>query len=93
MKKATLTFGLFSLVVLTSFTQVSGDTGGSGGTTTTTTTTSDSGGNQGGSGTTIGSGPIGGGNKKDIMSSPIPFRMEYKNPSGQVVNFRQKSDN
>lgn len=79
MKKATLTFGLFSLIVLTSFTQVSGDTGGTG--------TTSSGGN-----TTIGGSNIGGGNKKDIISPVVTIKMEHSNNSGQVVNFRKKAD-
>lgn len=89
MKKATLTFGLFSLVVLTSFTQVSGDSGTP--TTTTTTTTSDSGGGPGN--VTIGGSNIGGGNKKDIISPVMPVKMEYNNNSAQVDNFRKKTDN
>lgn len=90
MKKATLTFGLFSLVVLTSFTQVSDNTGGTGGTTTTTTTTSDSGGGNGQAG---GGSHLAGGNKKDIVAPIMPFRIEYNNNSGQAVNFRKKADN
>lgn len=86
MKKATLTFGLFSLIVLTSFTQVSGDTGGTGSSSTPPPT-----GNQGGAGTTIG--PIGGGNKKDFTSSQLPVKVEFKNESEQSFTFRQKSDN
>ena len=49
MKKAVLTFGLFSLVVLTSF--ASGDTGGNGTSTSTTTTYG-----TGGQGTSVGGG-------------------------------------
>jgi len=72
MKKATLTFGLLSLVVLTSFTtiQESGDEpGGSGGTTTTTTTTTDR---------RDTGGQDAGGNKKPIVE-PIPFAPQYPN--------------
>lgn len=88
MKKATLTFGLLSLVVLTSFTTIqdSGDDdNGTGGTTTTTTTTTTTDrrdtGNQD---------PGNGGKKHDIVD-PIPFTSQYQYPN-QDIPSRKKSD-
>jgi len=86
MKKATLTFGLLSLIVLTSFTTIqdSGDddngTGGDGTTTTTTTTTTDDAG-RGNSGGGQNIPPI----KK--ITDPIPFTVQYPN---QEIPLRRK---
>lgn len=85
MKKAILTFGLFSLVVLTSFTTTEnqaldrvGKTGGDDGT-------------KGGQGTTLGS------NKKlDFTSNEInvvkDVKSEYSNNSNLVIGYTKKSD-
>lgn len=94
MKKSILTFALFSLVVLTSFTTLTSpnETGDDDdtGTPTTTTDRNDSGGAGGGSaGQNVG-GSVGG--KKDIVADILPVKMEYTNIEGQNINIRNKSD-
>jgi len=86
MKKSILTFALFSLVVLTSFTTLTspsetGDDDPGNGTPTTTTDDAsrrDTGGqHQGGS------------DKKDIIQTVVPFAPQYPN---QEIPSRKKSD-
>lgn len=90
MKKSILTFAVFSLVVLTSFTTVNytGDDSGddNGDPTTTTTARQDSGTNGNGSTTHAGD------QKKHdfVSSSALPF--SYTNSTSQNMNFIKKTD-
>jgi len=82
MKKSILTFAVFSLVVLTSFTTVNytGDDSGddNGDPTTTTTARQDSGGQT-----------IGGTKKQDAITGQNPYKLEYQN---QDISSTKKSD-
>lgn len=86
MKNSILTFAVFSLVVLTSFTSVnytgddSGDDNGDPTTTTTTTARQDSGGDH-----------VGGNKKHDDIVAPstFPYAAQYPN---QDITTRKKTD-
>lgn len=85
MKKSILTFALFSLVVLTSFTTFTSpnETGDDDDTGTPTTTTDDA------SRRDTGGQHQGGSDKKDIIQTVVPFAPQYPN---QEIPSRKKLD-